>query len=239
MMKRLLAVFSLTLLLLMPVFVPTAAHAREAGRAYVAVVDPGHGGADSGVGITDNLSEKDVTLAIARSVQQELAAGKNIRVVLTRNGERTMAAPERIAAARAAKADVFISIHVNAGFGKEAAGYELYFPGFEGRDAAAGREGEVLQGMARNRVLNDSVRLAQAIERNMELVFPRKGRKLREAPVPVLQGLGLPGIVVEIGFATNLDESRKLADENTQTAVAQALARGMRQYFSTMGDMTP
>jgi N-acetylmuramoyl-L-alanine amidase len=230
MIKRLSAVFSLILLLLVPAIFPQPATAQGTGQAYVAVVDPGHGGADPGVRITDKLSEKDVTLTIARSVQRELAASKNMRVLLTRNSDRTMTVPERIAVVHAAKADVFVSIHVNAGFGKEAAGYELYFPGFEGH--GAGGEGEILQGLARNRSLNDSVRLAQAIERNVETVFPRKGRKLREAPIPILQALGLPGIVIEIGFATNPGESRKLANEDTQRAVAEALARGLRQYFS-------
>ncbi len=143
-----------------------------------------------------------------------------------------MTAAERIAAARAAKADVFVSIHVNAGFGKGATGYEMYFPGFEGRVSAAEGEGAILQGMERNRSLNDSVRLAQTLERNMAAVFPRKGRGLRDAPAPVLQGLGIPGIVVEIGFATNPDDGRKLADRSTQNAIARAFSGGIRQYFS-------
>jgi N-acetylmuramoyl-L-alanine amidase len=232
MVHRLWTIVFLAVLLAVPLCLPLPARAQGPAGAYAAAVDAGHGGADPGVRLADGVNEKDVTLAIALSVQKELAAERNIRAVLTRNGDRTMSAQERIATAREAKADVLISIHVNAGFGKEASGFEMYFPGFEARSPAAGGEGEILQGMARNRSLNNSVRLAQAVERNLEAVFPRKGRKLREAPVPVLQGLGFPGIVVEIGFATNPDDSRKLADETVRKAVGRALAGAIRQYFA-------
>lgn len=209
---------------------PVSAQAPVGRR--LAVIDPGHGGADPGVKISDTISEKDVTLAIAVALERELAKTGDIQVRLTRSDDRLMTTAERVKAVQEWKPDLFVSIHVNAGFGKGSTGYELYFPGFSGNAPASEGEGGILQGMTRNQYLNSSVRLAQAIQRNLEGVFPRKGRGLRDAPIPILRGLALPAVVVEVGFATNPDDGRKLADENVQKAVAQALGRGIRQYFS-------
>ena len=85
--------------------------------------------------------------------------------------------------------------------------------------------------MVKTRHLNDSVRLAQHIQAGLETVFPRKGRGLRDAPIPLLDGLAIPGLVVEIGFMTNPEERKKLSDNETQRAVARALLNGLRAYF--------
>jgi N-acetylmuramoyl-L-alanine amidase len=89
----------------------------------------------------------------------------------------------------------------------------------------------ILKDMAQNKYLNDSVRLAQMIQRNMENVFPRKGRGLRDAPMPILGDLSIPAVVLEVGFATNTDDRKKILNEKTQQAIAQALAKGIRDYF--------
>lgn len=202
------------------------------GRRLV-IIDPGHGGSDPGVKISDKVSEKDVTLAIALALQQELTKTGSIQVRMTRNADQLMTMEARIRTVREAKPDLFVSIHVNAGFGKTSTGYELYFPGFNGNAPTASEgEGGILQGMARNQYLNSSVRLAQAVEKNLEGVFPRKSRGLREAPVPVLRNIALPAVVIEVGFATNPGDSKKLTDEDVRKAVAQAISKGIQQYLS-------
>ena len=85
--------------------------------------------------------------------------------------------------------------------------------------------------MAKNKHLNDSVRLAQQIQAGLDKVFPRKGRGLRDAPSPLLDGLNVPGLVVELGFATNPEERKRLVEEETQLAVARALLKGLQGYF--------
>ncbi len=126
---------------------------------------------------------------------------------------------------------VLVSVHVNAGFGKTSTGYELYFPGFKAAPAEQSDSKEILKDMARNKYLNESVRLAQLIQKNMSSVFPRKSRGLREASIPVIEGLSIPAVIVEIGFATNADDRKKLMDVNTQNAVAHALCQSIKDYF--------
>ena len=82
-----------------------------------------------------------------------------------------------------------------------------------------------------NKSLNDSVRFAQVIQRNMEHVFPRKGRGLRDAPMPILSDLTMTAAVLEMGFATNMDDRKKIMDEKTQQAIAQALSKSIRDFF--------
>jgi len=198
---------------------------------YTVLVDPAHGGNDTGV-VSDKIREKDLTLNMALMVREEAQKTPNLQVQLTRTADRGVTVADRIKMAAGMKPDCLISLHVNAGFGKKAAGYEVYFPGFRQAAAAgAGSPAPILKDMEQNRSLNDSVRLAQRIQNALESVFPRKGRGLRDAPCPLLEGVTAPGIVVEVGFATHPEDRKALGEERTQRAVARALVRALREYF--------
>jgi N-acetylmuramoyl-L-alanine amidase len=199
-------------------------------KKYTVLVDPAHGGEDTGV-VADNLREKDLTMNLALLIREESQKEESFQVRLTRSADRTMPIAERIKTAGELKPDCLISLHVNAGFGKKATGYEVYFPGFRQNASGGGESSPVLKDMVKNRSLNDSVRLAQQIQASLETVFPRKGRGLRDAPSPLLDGLNIPGLVVEIGFATNPEERKKLTAEETQRALARAMVKGLREYF--------
>ncbi len=82
-----------------------------------------------------------------------------------------------------------------------------------------------------NKYLNDTVKLAHLVQKNLDSLFPRKGRGLREADVPLAEGLSVPVLVVELGFATNPDEKKKLASGKTQTEIARALAKSIKSFF--------
>ncbi len=197
---------------------------------HAVLIDPAHGGEDTGV-FADKLREKDLTMNLALLVREEAQKGENLLVRLTRSTDRTMSIAERIKTAGDFNPECLISLHVNAGFGKQASGYEVYFPGFRQNVSEKGDSSLILKDMAKNRSLNDSVRLAQHVQAALETVFPRKGRGLRDAPSPLLYGLTIPGLVVEVGFATNPEERKKLTREDTQRAVARALVKGLREYF--------
>ena len=85
--------------------------------------------------------------------------------------------------------------------------------------------------MVKTKYLNESVRFAQIVEKNLEKVFRRKDRGLRSAPILVLDGLTIPAVVLEIGFATNIKDRKKLMDEATQKSIAGALAKSIRDFF--------
>lgn len=218
---------SMFFLILVPILMVQATQAKR-----LVIIDAAHGGADAGVMVTDKIQEKEVTLILAQLLQKELAKSPDIQTQLTRTSDKTISNAERVKIVKAASGEVlFISLHVNAGFGNKATGYEIFFPGFKTPATDQNESKAILKDMEQNKYLNDSVRLAQMIQRNMENVFPRKGRGLRDAPMPILGDLSIPAVVLEVGFATNTDDRKKILNEKTQQAIAQALAKGIRDYF--------
>jgi N-acetylmuramoyl-L-alanine amidase len=217
-------------LLLITVFICGLPDISSAAKKHLVVIDPAHGGQDNGVKITDKVGEKDITLAIALAVQKELAKDVNFEVVLTRDSDKTIDIEERKKDVSRIKPDLFLSLHINAGFGKNAGGFELYYPGF-GDLTETKKQGKSGSKDIKNKYLNESVKLAQIIQKNMETIFPRKGRGLREAGLPVLEGMNIPAVVVEIGFATNPEEKKKLLSANSQAEIAKALLKSIKSFF--------
>jgi len=211
---------------------PTGAVAVQQGT-HLVLIDPAHGGEDEGV-ISDKLLEKDLTLHIALLIQQEAQNKPGFQLQLTRSTDRKMTVAERVEAARSTKADCMISLHVNAGFGKKSTGYEVYFPGFQREVAGDKDSSPIIKDMVRNKSMNDSVRLAQQIQYGLEKVLPRKGRGLRDAPSPLLDGLTIPSLVIEIGFASHPDDRKKLTEPEIQKAIANAVVKSLQNYFSSL-----
>jgi N-acetylmuramoyl-L-alanine amidase len=200
-----------------------------AGRFSV-VIDPAHGGEDSGVKITDKIGEKDITLAIALALQKELQKESDFSTTLTRVADKTVTPEDRRKAVLGLKPDLFLSLHINGGFGKNAAGFELYYPGFKTIADQQGKKKDAATEV-RSKYLNESVRLAQIIQKNLDALFPRKGRGLREAETPAIEGMNIPAVVVEVGFATNPDERKQLLSPDGQAEIAKALAKSIKLYF--------
>jgi N-acetylmuramoyl-L-alanine amidase len=194
----------------------------------VIVIDPAHGGSDRGVELSGHVREKDFTLQVARLMEKELVQSGQFEVRLTRTADTAVSMEERLKIIRSAKADVVISLHVNAGFDKKSSGYEIYFPGFKSLPGGQNDSKAILKDMVKNKYLNDSVRLAQMVGKNLTVIFPRKNRGLRDAPVPLLEGLTIPAVVVEVGFATNTGDCELLLNETTKQALAKALSKGIR-----------
>jgi N-acetylmuramoyl-L-alanine amidase len=227
--RRFLRYGYIVTLLLTVCLLPLQGECAQSNR-HVVLIDPAHGGDDTGV-VADRLREKDLTLNLALKVREESQKGENLLVRLTRSTDRAISIPERIKILEDLHPECLISLHVNAGFGRQAGGYEVYFPGFRQNASREGGSEPILKDMAKNRSLNEAVRLAQAIQSALDEVFPRKGRGLRDAPSPLLSGVTIPGLVVEVGFATNPEERKNLTGEATQRAVARALVKGLREYF--------
>jgi len=195
----------------------------------VVVLDAAHGGRDAGVLSADGTAEKDLNLALALLVQRELQGTPGLRVVLTRTGDTDLSVEERVKRITAAGAAAVVSIHANGGFYKEARGYEVYFSGLRAPGQGRDESSAIIGDMTKTKHLNDSVRLAQGLQRNLEKVFPKEGRGLREAPVPLLTSLTVPAVVVEVGFVTNTKDRNKLKNEASRLEVARALARGIKE----------
>lgn len=208
-----------------------SAHAKSVKGSHLIVIDPAHGGDEKGVEIADGIYEKDLTLAIARQLKKNLEGTGHLKVELTRHDDRRVSIAERIKFAGDSKADLFISIHINAGFGRKASGFEVYFQGFQSSPGGQTGSGGIVKDMVRTQYLNESVRFANLLLKKMERVFPRKDRGLREAPIRIIQGITVPSVVLEAGFATYAKERKALLEPSTQKSIADAIGSSVKEYF--------
>jgi N-acetylmuramoyl-L-alanine amidase len=211
------------------------------------VLDPGHGGRDPGA-LSAGLREKDVTLALARRVRPLLAA-RGLEVLLTRDGDRTVELEERTAFAEGEGADLFVSLHVNAAPRRSLRGIETYYLDRSHERhtvrVAAHENGispaqldslqRTVAGFRISEVSEHSARLARAV--HGELVGGMRRRYsgvndlgIKKGPFFVLFLSNLPSVLVEVGFLTNPDEAKRLADPRYQDALAAEIADGIVRY---------
>lgn len=195
----------------------------------VVVVDPAHGGQDPGVRVTEKVLEKDLTLKLALMIQKELQRSGGLSVVLTRGVDEDAAVTERVKKINDLQARVMISLHINAGFFRDAKGFEIYFPGFKAHAPPKDESSAIIGDMTKTKHINESVKLASILQRHLESIFPKEGRGLREAPMPIFEGLSVPAVVMEIGFATNGENRKKLLDEKIQQEIARAIAKSIKE----------
>jgi N-acetylmuramoyl-L-alanine amidase len=216
------------------------------------VLDPGHGGHDSGAVGASGLQEKDLTLDVARRLGAVLQEELGVRVTLTRSRDVFVPLRERTALANRQKADLFVSIHVNAARGASASGTETYFLSSEATDnsarAAAAFENKVIElepgsrgasrdllrsilwDLAQSEFQQESSRLAEGLQDSLERALRQPSRGVKQAPFYVLGGAAMPAVLVEIGFISNAHEEERLQDEGYRDRIARALAAGLAAY---------
>ncbi len=205
------------------------------------VIDPGHGGSEDGARGPGGTLEKQVTLGVARRLKGALEGRLGVRVILTRDGDHTVALDERAALANNNKADVFLSLHANASMRSTAAGAEVFYLsldayGEEAKKLAVAdaqpmpvfggglRDIEViLWEMAQVRHMAQSATFATLVEAQLRARVAMSPRALQQAPFRVLVGANMPAVLVEMGFLTNPEQERQLAGDAFQNSVVQAL----------------
>jgi len=217
------------------------------------VLDPGHGGKAVGAVGANGLMEKETTLAICRKLASLLGTNLGTRVILTRNDDSLIPLEQRTAIANQYRADLFLSIHLNASAVRDAHGSETYFLSVEASDEfakrAAERENEapesasapviassdlrlILWDLAQQQYLKESSRFAELVQEEMNVVTGVTGRGVKQAPFKVLVGAMMPAALVEVGFISNPSEESKLRDEQFQTTIANALLKAIGRYKS-------
>jgi N-acetylmuramoyl-L-alanine amidase len=225
------------------------------------VIDPGHGGTEEGAKGPGGSLEKDATLALAKTVQETLQR-RGYRALLTRTTDATVGLDDRAAAANAAKADVFLSIHCNASRASSAHGTEVYYLSLDASDRAAAALAEtensappgtpsaeknaavrdldlILWDLAQNQHLAASARLAEIVQADFNRLLGITTRGVKQAPFRVLIGVNAPAVLVEVSFITNPDEEKKLTSDEFRRQVADTLAGSLETYFRTADGVAP
>ncbi len=212
------------------------------------MLDPGHGGDDGGARGFKGLLEKTAALELARAVGAKLQAA-GFEALYTRDDDTFIPLWDRAKAANALGADLFLSLHLNAARAKAARGSEVYFLSLgQGEDdevvvtenAGAGLApnspdsvvATILDDLAQKAFLQDSERLAVAIQGQLNRLAGIKERGVKQAPFIVLRGAAMPAVLVEVSFISNPKEEAKLKEPAFRARVADAITLGVRRYFA-------
>jgi N-acetylmuramoyl-L-alanine amidase len=228
---------------------PTPKPSESEPAVRTVVIDPGHGGENPGARGPTGALEKDIALSIGRRLRAELVNARGLQVFLTREKDVDVDLDERTAIANNYKADLFVSIHVNASRARGAKGSEVYFLSYQASDDESRRiahlEGAaepppgttesadlslILWDMAQAEHLEESSALASRIQEELAVVTGSEGRGVKQAPFRVLVGAAMPAVLVEVAFISNPEEEKLLASEAYQAKVAASLARGIERF---------
>jgi N-acetylmuramoyl-L-alanine amidase len=223
-------------------------------RVPTVVIDPGHGGVDPGAISANGVYEKDIVLATARELARQLAATRRFRVVLTRSTDEFLPLRERVARARAWKADLFLSIHADALPERELRGLSVFTQSLQASDREAAalantenradlvaginlsrqpREvGNVLLDLTRRETGNLSVAFARRITAELAREAVLRDRAQRSADFAVLTAPDIPSALVELGCLSNPVEERLLQQRAYQQKLARGLVRAVEAYFA-------
>ncbi len=238
---------------------PSAEPVRPAdpgpGLRGTVAVDAGHGGEDPGARGGSGAYEKDITLAIARKLKAKADADPQLRTVLIRDGDYFVPLHERVAKARAARADLFVSIHADAYVKPHARGSSVFALSERGATSAAARllakqenEADLIGGvnlnvkdqylkqtlldLSQTATINDSLKLGRAVLASLGEINTLHRGEIEQAGFAVLKAPDIPSILVETAFISNPEEERKLKDAAYQERMADAILAGIKRYFA-------
>ncbi len=215
------------------------------------VIDPGHGGHDTGTIGPNGLEEKDLVLDVGRRLGKLLEARLGAEVVYTRKDDTFIPLETRTAIANQQRADLFISIHANSSDDPEARGVETYYLNFTSSPEAlevAARENAVseksiyeLQDLVKKIALKEKIEesrefagdVQQSLHSGLAAKSPGiRNRGVKKAPFIVLIGANMPSILAEISFVSNPGDEHRLETGEYRQRIAESLYRGIAKYVS-------
>jgi N-acetylmuramoyl-L-alanine amidase len=235
---------------------PTASGDRSLIRALglkigKIVIDPGHGGHDTGTIGPEGLEEKDLVLDVGRRLGKLLETRLGSEVVYTRKDDTFIPLETRTAIANQARADLFVSIHANSSRDPDARGVETYYLNFTSSPEAlevAARENAVseksiyeLQDLVKKIALKDKIEesrefagdVQQSLHSGLAVKSPAiRDRGVKKAPFIVLIGANMPSILAEISFVSNPTDEHRLATSEYRQRIAESLYRGIAKYVN-------
>jgi N-acetylmuramoyl-L-alanine amidase len=235
---------------------PTASGDRSLIRALglkigKIVIDPGHGGHDTGTIGPNGLEEKDLVLDVSRRLGKLLQTRLGAEVIYTRRDDTFIPLETRTAIANQEAADLFVSVHANSSHDPDARGVETYYLNFTSSPEAlevAARENAVseksiheLQDLVKKIALKEKIEESQEfaadVQRSLHSGLAAKNPGLRDrgvkkAPFIVLIGANMPSILAEISFVSNPGDERRLETADYRRKIAESLYRGIAKYVS-------
>lgn len=234
---------------------PPKAHSAKGEHPLIIVIDAGHGGEDPGARGHRGTQEKDITLAIARKLKDEVDAIDGMRAVLTRDGDYFIPLGVRVEKARKVHADLFVSIHADAYVKSNASGSSVFALSEHGATSAAASWlaknenqadliggvnigskdpylAQVLLDLSQTATITDSLKLARNVLRELGGINSLHRGRVEQAGFAVLKAPDIPSILVETAFISNPREELRLRSDEYQIKVARAVLGGIKRYLA-------
>ncbi|MFA6163117.1 MAG: N-acetylmuramoyl-L-alanine amidase [Methylobacter sp.] len=228
----------------------------QRGKGIVIAIDAGHGGNDPGAHGTHGTEEKGVTFAIAKKLAALINSQPGMKAVMVRKGDYYVDLRKRMKIARAAKADLFISIHADAFQNSTVKGASVFTLSSKGATSEAARWlansenasdlvggvslddkddvlASVLLDLSQTATQEASVKVAGKVLKNFESIGELHHGSVQKAGFLVLKSPDVPSILVETAFISNPSDELKLVNTAHQTKIALAIFNGVRSYFSS------
>jgi N-acetylmuramoyl-L-alanine amidase len=218
------------------------------------VIDPGHGGHDTGTIGPNGLLEKDLVLDVSKRLGKLLEARLGAEVVFTRRDDTFIPLETRTSIANQEEADLFVSVHANSSRDQDARGVETYYLNFtsspEALEVAARENAEADKSIHELQDLVKKIALKEKIEESREfasdvqqslhtgLAAKSSGvrdRGVKKAPFVVLIGANMPSILAEISFISNPGDEKRLKSADYRQRIAESLYRGISRYVNGLG----
>ena len=230
--------------------------ARQKKRGdFIVVIDPGHGGEDPGAVSAAGSHEKDIVLALSRQLAAQLGAAPGITAYLTRKGDYFIPLGKRVEIAREYGADLFLSIHVNAGFSSRASGSSVYCLSFKGASnnvakVAEARENAsdsiggvpleqqksninvILCDLVQTHSINSSVQLADMLLDGLGKFNRLYLANPQEANFAVLRAPDTPSVLIETDFISSPDREKMLKSKEFQSRFVKTVTETVAAYLS-------
>ncbi|MET0294527.1 MAG: N-acetylmuramoyl-L-alanine amidase [Phenylobacterium sp.] len=226
----------------------TVARAEPLKLKKVVVIDAGHGGKDPGAHGARAV-EKDLTLAAAKALKSRLERGGKYKVVLTRSDDVYVPLETRVQLARAADADLFISLHADAGSEEDLRGASVYTLSDQASHRAAkfvktedwflkanlsgdSGVGDILLDLTQRATRNRSAAFAEVLLDSLDDQTPLLRRGHREAGLAVLLAPDVPAVLLEMGFLTNAGDEAGLREPARRARLMNAVGEAIDSYFA-------
>jgi N-acetylmuramoyl-L-alanine amidase len=226
---------------------------RGSKSKRVVVLDAGHGGVDPGATGVSGILEKDLVLALTLAVRDVLERTGRYTVILSRDSDIFLSLRARVAAARRAKGDLFISIHADSAPGSVAKGASVYTLSERASDreaealARSENQSDVIAGvdltnesdivtsilidLAQRETKNNSVKFAQALVPELQRVGGVRQKSHRFAGFVVLKAPDIPSVLIEVGYLSNASDESVMKTTRWRASMAGAIARAVDSYF--------
>ena len=232
--------------------VKRASEGYKPGRDIVIAIDPGHGGHDPGAIGKARTREKDVVLAISRTLAQRIDAEPGMKAVLIRDGDYYVDYRKRMDVARHHGADLYISIHADAVDDRRPYGATVYALSLKGASDEAARQlarrenatvggvslsdkddvlASVLLDLSQNASISASLDVGDDVIKELARIGKVHRRTVQQAGFIFLKSPDMPSILIETGFISNPNEEQRLKSRKHQGKLADAILAGIRNYF--------